>query len=424
MGLLELVKRQINITSEKNLKIEYIKTDDISDILKSLEEDFIIIKRDLTLNDAELISCCKGTVFTTKPKTLNSLDAVKKLEENKNIKVIELKNIGLNFIRCGEILYAFSEIHSDSETPNVLKIYPVNKKIFEENVLVQNNNSNTNIEISDNAGTIKHDFKPNIGTEIKNENHEIEKHEAREKLEKNLIRKELFRIFNEKFTVIRIEFWGDIEDKKIGLTRFYNRHGISKGQLVGSWKLFDKVQLNTALDKGLKKKIIDDLSQEFSISLGVSYGKIIHNEHKEAFKKRAEEIEKDYIDYLKGVNKNNFIGNIKIRVAFNPDEAIENSRKQLTEYLKELKPSVSSPLKYDDDVKNFVGDVFADINDFASKVTLKKIFTNFTEDQWEDDNFIKAIVDASNDEKNKNFFTEEFTTEFYYLLKRLGCKES
>jgi len=250
MGLLELVKKQINITSDENLKIEYMKANDISDILKFLKEDFedfILVKRDLALNETDLISCYKGIVFTTKPKTLNSFDAVKKLEENKNIKVVELKNIGLNFISCGEILYAFSEIQPDSEIPNVLKIYPVHKKIFEENISAQNNNNNINIEISDNAITKKFSHKPNIQTEIQNENHKIE---SREKREKKLILKELFRIFNEEFTVVRIEFWGDIEDKKIGLTRFYNCHGISKGRLMGSWKLFDKDQLNTILDKG------------------------------------------------------------------------------------------------------------------------------------------------------------------------------
>ncbi len=426
MGLLELVKKQINITSDENLKIEYMKANDIYDILKFLKEDFedfILVKRDLVLNETDLISCYKGIVFTTKPKTLNSFDAVKKLEENKNIKVVELKNIGLNFISCGEILYAFSEIQPDSEFPNVLKIYPVHKKIFEENISAQNNNNNINIEISDNAITKKFNHKTNIQTAIQNENHEIE---SREKREKKLILKELFRIFNEEFTVVRIEFWGDIEDKKIGLTRFYNCHGISKGRLMGSWKLFDKDQLNTILDKGLKKKIIDALSKEFSISLGVSYGKIIHNKDKEDFKKRAEDIEKDYLDYLRGINKNNTIGNIKIRVAFNPEEAVNSSRNQLSKYLKGLKPNISEfeRIKYNYDVDKFVKEAFADIdtNDFASKVILKKIFTNFTEDQWEDDNFIEVIKDACGNEKNRKFFSEEFSAKFNQLIKRLDYK--
>ncbi len=62
MGLLELVKKQINITSDENLKIEYMKANDISDILKFLKEDFedfILVKRDLALNETDLISCYK-----------------------------------------------------------------------------------------------------------------------------------------------------------------------------------------------------------------------------------------------------------------------------------------------------------------------------------------------------------------------------
>ena len=392
MKLFNLLKRQINFTTEKNVSVEYINVNNIYSILNSTEENVILIKRILDNSDVAYINKSNAdfSVFTLKPDDITALDALESLR--KRVSVSFLKSIGLNFIYSGETLYVFSDVIADSKVPNMLKIYPIHKNIFEEKCLA-----------------IKDDTSVRDDTTLVENQHEKSVFENQHE---KLICKKLKNIFDKDFTVIKTEFWGrHIEDKEIPLTRFYKRYDIASGLLKGSWRIFENTQFTAVLDKGVVKRAIDALFSEFSISLGSSYGRIIPNSLKDKFMDAARKIEKDYKDYLIGRNNTGKIRTVEIKVDFTPKKAVDESKNKLKEYLKSLKP-VS--YRYSIAVDEYVEQKFEKLQ-FGSNVKLKIISLTFAEDIWKDYEFIKIIKGAC--EKDTKHFSEEFKSLLYRLTQ-------
>lgn len=443
MGLFKILRqKQVSIKPETQVTIEYIKAEKLSDIFDSLRGDLLFIKRSISRDDANWLKSYSGNciVFTTHPDTIETFDVQSELK--KIITVNHLKSIGLNYIHCGDVLYAFAySIGFDfkPEVPNMLRIHPVHRNDIETQISVvigvldaalgikkssndkidshnkelsdQQNNVNSASEnlSSEKQALAKIDLVRKELSDQQNDANNTSENLSSEKqvpAEIDLVRAELKNLFDARYTIVKVELKGtSIERKTISLSEFYNKHNIAKGRLKGSWILFEKEQLNEIIDEGIARKAMEDVYRRFTINID-GYGRIVRIENKDGFIAAMNKIEDDFRSYLRGNSKCEKVGEISIKTAFTPAGAINLSQSELMNYLISVCPVKGLETeKYIGDVKRFVDEVYWELTDFASNVELKYVKLTFTVDQWQDFCFLKSVWRTYTD--NRKYFTDD-----------------
>jgi hypothetical protein len=387
---------QITITPDPNVQVEYLTIRNTLELYSRASGDVLLVKQQIGTQDVEWLKSFDGekTVFTMRPNTLESLDALKDCNG-----IAFLDSIDLNYLHFGEMLIAFGDLSQNVSAPNAVLMQPVRRKDAEEIVKVV-------------SETIDHQ---DSFTEMPKNSRHTSELESGTQTEKHLVRAALAKAFSDTYTVVDARFSGtSFENKTISLTEFYEKNGIEKGRLRGSWTLFDKQEINKVLDEGIARKAVDAINKEMSLSIP-GYGRIVRTENLGRYREGLESIERDYRQYLNGNTQQ--VGSIHAKNGFTPNEAIENSLSELKRYLLTICPNPDWGL-YEKHVECFVDDTRGKLIHFSDKVKLRITESSFKESQWENPDFIESI--------RKTFATNRgfFSNEFMYLFGRYAQLQS
>ncbi len=379
-----LQKKQISIIPDPAVKLEFFTFRRVQELYSLAQGDVLLVKQQIDFQDMEWLRSygAEKTLFTTRPKTLESLDALKECNG-----ATFLDSIDLNFLHFGEVFIAFGDLSPNISAPNAVLMQPVRRKDAEEIVKAVSEAQDQQKSFSE----VKEDFQPSSETE-----------EAVSS-EVQLVRTELSKTFTDTYTVVAVRFSGtSFENKTISLTEFYDKNGIEKGRLRGSWTLFEKQEIDKILDEGIVRKAVDIINKELSLSIP-GYGRIVHSEDLGKYRDGLEKIEKDYREYLNG--RGEHVGSIKVKYKFTPSEAIEKSLRELKRYLLTICPDPNSDV-YGARVEYFIEETRGKLTDISDKVKLRITESSFKESQWENSDFIESIWKACN--INPGFFSDEF----------------
>lgn len=317
-----------------------------------------------------------------RPKTLESLDALSECDS-----IAFLDSIDLNYLHFGVMLIVFGDPSQSASAPNAVLMHPIRRKDAEEIVKLVSKapeRQNSFVEKSE-------DSQPSSKSELG----------ARSEIQ--LVRTAIAEAFSNTYTVVDARFSGtSFENKTISLTEFYDKNGIEKGRLRGSWTLFDKQEINKVLDDGIARKAVDAINKEMSLSIP-GYGRIVRIEDLGRYREGLESIERDYRQYLNGNTQQ--VGSIHAKNGFTPNEAIENSLSELKRYLLTICPNPDWD-GYGKHVECFIDDTRGKLIHFSDKVKLRITESSFKESQWEKTDFVESIWKAF--DTNHDFFSDKF----------------
>ena len=206
-----------------------------------------------------------------------------------------------------------------------------------------------------------------------------------------------------------------VEQRTITLTEFYKQHNIAQGRLVGSWRVFERGQLDEIIDAGIAKRALDNVLKKYTISIS-NHGRVVRNDHRKQLFDAVKKIEQDYVAYLKGKN-NALVGNVKVQVEFKPFSALEKTFNELENYLRGLKEPGDEEAfyQYQDAVSDFLKREYLNAGDFVSKVRLRTTQLTFKGEQWKNLEFINSVNKAVLN--NSNFFDSSFRELLDYYIK-------
>ena len=391
---------QITIAPDPNVQVEYLTIRNTLELYSRASGDVLLVKQQIGTQDMEWLKSYDGekTVFTMRPKTLESLDALKECNG-----IAFLDSIDLNYLHFGEMLIVFGDLSQSASAPNAVLMQPVRRKDAEEIVKAVSEAQDQQKSFAE----VKEDFQPSSETE-----------EAVSS-EMQLVKAELAKTFADTYTVVAVRFSGtSFESKTISLTEFYDKNGIEKGRLRGSWTLFEKQEIDKVLDEGIARKTVDAINKEMSLSIP-GYGRIVRSEDLGRYREGLESIERDYRQYLNGNTQQ--VGSIHAKNGFTPNEAIENSLNELKRYLQTICPNPDWD-GYGEHVDYFINNTREKLTHFSDMVKLRITESSFTESQWGNSDFIKSIWKAYY--INPGFFSDEFMRllDRYSRLQPPGSK--
>ncbi len=414
MDLFEIFrKKEIKIEPGKNISVEYLFSEHIWDVFPKKGDALLFIKKELCSEDVRYIMGFDGpiTVKAEEPKDLDVLDLIDRITSVSQYE--EISNICLNYAHVNDTLYIFSEASQIPSVPNIVKLYPMKRTdietLYKNPVMIkemtidepdkegQQTEQDTNEKDSQSQTTyISND---NIVNEMTEKNSENVK-------ELKLILLKLKQLFDEKYTVISIEVKGGaVERKTISLTEFYSDNGISSGRLKGSWNLFSKEDIEKNIEPRILGRAMDELNKEYVLTIG-GYGKIIEKTKIDEYLKMINDIVKDYVSYLSKGNISK-IGKIDIKIKFNPQEMLKSSLKELEEYLLKIRVKDEGKQEYEDNIKNFTSYYLRNGLDFAKDIRVNTRELTFTENQWQNRDFLEKLLKSVVNDK-KAFFNSEF----------------
>ena len=411
MNLFEVFRqKQVKITPEVTVNVEYITVGSIADIYARASGDVLLVKRQLTAQDITWLREYHEsyTVFTTEPETLEALDAQKVLADTAGVHIIE--RIGLNFLHFGEELYAFPDIMDGSPapgTPNVVLVHPAHRSDVETQLAI-------NLDMIKAAmGIGGHESIPTGNVEESdNTPSDLAGRDKGQEKEIALVRAELATRFAERYSVLRVRFSGSKpENRTVGLTEFYAKHKIAKGKLRGTWSLFHKADLDKIMDAGIVDQAKEAVLSKISVSIP-GYDMLIRAKDVAGCRLAMEKIESDYKAYLDGKPGCTHVGEIKIAIAFSPMEALEATFMELRDYLLSLRSPWESEYAYEDAVDSFLARERYKHRYFSDGVKMMLEETAYKASQWESQDFILSLWRAI--EKNPDFFDSDIVA----LLKR------
>ncbi len=429
MGFFEIFRqKQVEIAPEITVNVEYIVVENCVDIYSRAYGEILFVKRQLTEQDINWLQGHSGnyTIFTTKPETLESFDAQKKLSNTDKVHLMD--SIGLNFLHFGDELYAFSDISDKAkipETPNVVRVRPVHRSDIETQLII-----NWGAIFKDTLG-ISDPIMINPVTDDKLENKPLTDESVVKESpnEIDLVRTKLAKLFAEKYSVIQVNFTGTKpESRTVNLTNFYTKHKIASGKLRGTWCLFDKADLNSIIDFGIMDRAKEAVMNTISVVIP-GYDTIIRVNDVASCRNSMEKIASDYQAYLAGDSKCKYIGKIEIKTFFSPKEALNSTFNELRHYLLRLWYSgksesySDSDYKYEKAVDMFLTNKYNKCCSFSKHVKLKFKETTYKESQWESEYFITSLCSAVR--KNPDFFDKDFLellNRYIKLLRRAGHK--
>ena len=427
MSLFEVFRqKQVKITPEMTVNVEYITVGSIADIYTRAYGDVLLVKRQLTAQDITWLQEYHEsyTVFTTEPETLEALDAQKVLADTAGVHVDTagvhiIERIGLNFLHFGEELYAFADIMDGSPapgTPNVVLVHPAHRSDVETQLAI-------NLDMIEAAlGIGGHESIPSGNAEVSENapSDQTEKDKGQEK-EIALVRSELAKLFAERYSILRVRFSGSKpENRTVRLTEFYAKHKIAKGKLRGTWSLFHKADLDKIMDAGIVDRAKEAVLSKISVSIP-GYDMLIRTKDVADCRAAMEKIESDYKAYLDGKPGYTHVGEIKIATAFSPKEALEATFIELRDYLLSLRPPWESEYAYEDAVDSFLARERYKHRYFSDGVKMMLEETAYKASQWESQDFILSLYRAI--EKHPDFFDLDIMALLNRYIDLLGGRK-
>lgn len=393
-------QKQITITPDPAVKIDFFTFRHVQELYSLACGDVLLVKQQIGTQDMEWLKSYDGkrSVFAMRPKTLESLDALRECDG-----IAFLDSIDLNYLHSGEMLITFGDPSQNASVPNAVLIQPVRREDTGEIVKV----------VSEAQSQL------DSFTEVSEDSLPVSEGEPETQTEIHLLRAALAKAFSDTYTVVDARFSGtSFENKTISLTEFYEKNGIEKGRLRGSWTLFDKQNISKVLDEGIARKAVDAINKEMSLSIP-GYGRIVRSEDLGRYREGLESIERDYRQYLNGNTQQ--VGSIHANKRFTPNEAIENSLSELKRYLLTICPNPDWD-GYGKHVECFVDDTREKLTHFSDKVKLRITESSFKESQWENLDFIESIWKSYY--INPGFFSDEFMRllDRYSRLQPQGSK--
>ncbi len=408
MDLFEFFREKvIRITPGTQVAVKYITVGTPSDLFSLAEGELLLVKKQITREDLALLKAhaWSSIVFTAPPQALEELDVQKELREV--AEAHHLETIGLNYLHFGKTLLVFGELGgtaADPSVPNAICITPVHREQVETQLAVDLE-ALRSVQGEREAAPEQRTPGP-AGPE--------EKKTPAQKApsELDMVRAELKRQFEERYSVVKAEFKGtSLEAKRVSLSQFYRDHGIAQGRLTGSWKLFDKQSAGESLDAGIANRAVGGVYRRLTVMVP-GYGRIVRAEHMAEFRDSLAGIKGDYRDYVSGKPCRS-IGGIAVTKPFAPWQKIEESLKALTDHLIGISPVKGLDLEaYIQDVKWFVEDRRDEMDRMFQKVSLRISETSYKEGQWSDRAFVSSLYRAA-----VNHW-EFFDGAFVDLLKR------
>ena len=370
--------------------------------------DLLLVKRRITAEDAQrlLVYPGKCTVFTSQPETLGELDAQEALTSS--IEIHRIQSIGLDYLHFGGTLLAFGGFPADGKAaavPNTVCISPVHRQDVEMQLSI-------NMDAISQALGLDAAPAQSVPEQAEAEAAGNGTTEQKASLKTDLVRAALKETFEKQFTVVKAELLGVSIMNPTDLSDFYQEHGIAKGRLKGSWRLFDKETLSEIMDDGVVNKARDAVYHKYSAIIP-GYGRIVRAKDIEAFRSELDRIISDYRRYLDGDKNCTNICGIPISKPFSPQEAIGDSMYALLEYLIEICPVKGLETeKYIQDAKDFVDRTYNEIGWFSDKVHMRMIESSYADNQWKSRDFVDCIRKAIS--INRSFFGDDFVA----LLER------
>ncbi len=413
MGLFEIFKqKQVRIIPEKQVTVEYIRAKQLSEFFPSTDKEVLFIKHALSQDDLILLKSLRGSciVFATHPDSMAAFDVQHELMKIMPVNI--LNSTGLNYLHYDDVLYIFADINDIDavpDIPNIIRIHPVHRNDVENQISMETGVPDAALANEELPGTrnIPQNCQQNSDEDGTSANVSPKQQTPGEV---DLVRTELKKLFDARYTIVKIELKGtSIERKAISLSEFYTKHNIEKGRLKGSWSLFDKEHLSQIMDVGIVRKAIDALNGQFTVNIDC-YGRIIRTEKTDAFIVNMKGIERDYISYLNNENKRKKIGVIEIKTRFAGLDELTATRSDLLGYLLSFCSIQGlSTEKYISDVNRFVDEAYWKTTDFASNVDLCVTQLTYTESQWKNHKFVYKVWQTCNDRSNRHFFDQDFT---------------
>ena len=408
MSLFEFFhEKKVELQSEERVFPLFKTVHSITEVLQEISGDVIIIMKHIDAVTARWIIDYRGgkcDIFTTEPKTLEEFDNVSKIREKYS--VYTDKPIDINYIHYNNTLVIVPDSFSDSLAPNIVTIESMSRKDIE-------------MYISIDIGEVVVIPQQTAIQSANAETAEVEDNEEKkEPDELRLLREEITKRMNDAYSIVRVEMKNaSIERKTISLTEFYKKNGIAQGRLRGTWEVFDKEKISEIIDTGIAQRALDEVKKKYTVVVESAY-RLIKKSDIEAFKKEIKQIEDDYSLYLRGkkTGENDKIGNIKISVAFSPQDAIDKTIEELREYLYGIVVLYSGKGRLNTDVFQSV-DRFAnkakwEISESMGDIASKSVFSAFAEEQLKDVNYVEKLCQCLYEN------TDYFGKDIYDLLCR------
>ena len=411
MSLMDFfLERQIHLKSESAVNVEYISVQSCSELYAAAGNDLLLVKRQLTAEDAQCLRFCSGqcVVFTMPSESLDDHDAKKALGNLQNISLQLIDSIGLSFLHTADTLYVFDreiDTRRKTLTPNAIRISPVLRQDITKIIPVAPSVSAA-IGIPQQGQTEPAPLSGAGGQEAVSGAPDPQDPESREL---TLLRKKLCELFASRYIEVRVELKGTSpENQTIPLSSFYEKQGIERGHLKGSWSLFEKSIRNEILDSGIVKKARDAVLDEMSVSIP-TYGRIIRAGDLEELRAKMEQIAKDYQAYLTGNENCKKVGTLKVEKHFSPADAISESFSKLEAYLYRIGNDLNKGGHYYDAVSEFLNKKRPDPNAFSERVELQLTSSTYTESQWGSRDFLRRFDSAIAESLavKKTFFDQE-----------------
>ncbi len=421
MSLFEFFRqKQIKITPETHVAVRYLTAAKVTDLFDMATGDLLLVKRRITAEDAQHVKAYSGkcTVFTSQPETLEEMDAQEMLESSAELHRVQ--SIGLDYLHFGETLLAFGGFPAEGKAtsvPNTVCISPVHRQDVE-------------MQLSINMGAIAQALGLN-DTTVQPESEQSQPEAAGDGTKEqkapskaDLVRAALKEAFEKQFAVVKAELEGvSFENNTISLSEFYQKHGIAKGRLKGSWRLFEKEKMSEIMDAGIVGKARDAVFRKYSASIP-GYGRIVRVKDIEAFRSELDKIASDFRRYLDGDKECLCIGVVPISTPFSPQEAISDSMYALLEYLIEICPVKGLETeKYIQDAKDFTDKTYRELDRFSDKVRMRMTESSYRDNQWKNRDFIDCVWKAVT--TDRGFFSDDFVSllERYSKLLYTDLKE-
>lgn len=424
------LEKKSKISSDSVVTAEFIRGFVPHEMVKAATGDLFLIKSRLTPDDAEAIEKFNGECVAcfAHPRIWEAYQLQERLQHlqsiKSNVSVQYVNTVGLNWIHYNDTLYIFDENAGTvtAEYPDAVKLHPVKRTEIYEFVTVDAGDITAPSEqaapavggemVGGSAGTAETASNP----------------EDADSQRVRLLREAISRHFSENYCLVKTEFHGcTIENKKISLSNFYRKYQISKGYLIGSWRVFPDDSKVSIIDKGIVQKAVDQVNDQFTCTCAGF--RILPRTTREQYDASIKQIHDEFVQYLnestRPFNTDNkegphTIGGIPVNTPFSPGQALSNTRDSLQKYLE----SLSFPKQYEfwewqNEVNCFIDKNFPyERNyDWAKDVEIKTTYTNFDTWQWEDSSFIEQLLES--DRKHlKTWGKVFFDSEIYDLMNQ------
>lgn len=423
MNILGINLRKILHNDNSLVHVDYLRYQSISEIYNQATGPCLLLKDQLSEEEIAWLSFYPHDVdiFTMPARSYCASEYIDKLVDvGRHIHYV--KSIELNLFHFGQTLFVFHKCKPEdgyATGPNVIKIDPVKRtEIVTLIVAVEQSEEERNQSTVEDASESIEVTEQASDSETGMPANDLSGETSEEAAKRLLLLQELKTRFDQNFSFVKVHFKGGrIERLSIPLSEFYEMHHISGGRLKGSWTLFEKNEIEKWMDKGILQRAVNVVSEKYTLRIS-QYGQIVRVQDRKQFIAAIKQIEHDFREYLAGKKQGGAIGDIRIEKAFNVSTAKETGFSLLEEYLNGVMPSSCDPEVYGKETQAFVEAQRAKCEDFSNRVELKTEETAYRESQWEDPDFIHAILKSFEERARKDTDFAREQRKFVELLEK------